>query len=149
MRGLAGLEPVEQALTRTEYHRADLKIDLIDQTGCDRLSCARGSSCDGDGASTGRRLGLGVGGVDPVGDEVKGGSAPHLDRLVWVMRQDEHRAVVGRCVAHQPVQSESPHSPRIGPNMLRPMMVAPTPSIMSEATCVLTGWSLAEPMCQA
>ena len=29
---------------------------------------------------------------------------------------------------HQPCHSSSPHSPRIGPNMLRPMIVAPTPS---------------------
>jgi hypothetical protein len=27
--GLTRLEPVEQALTRTEYHRVDLEIDLI------------------------------------------------------------------------------------------------------------------------
>jgi len=28
--GLTRLGPVEQALTRTEYHRGDLEIDLID-----------------------------------------------------------------------------------------------------------------------
>jgi hypothetical protein len=28
--GLARLEPVEKALTRTEDHRVDLKIDLVD-----------------------------------------------------------------------------------------------------------------------
>jgi hypothetical protein len=28
--GLTRLEPVEQALTRTEHHRVDLKIDLVD-----------------------------------------------------------------------------------------------------------------------
>jgi hypothetical protein len=28
--GLPRLESVEQALTRTEYHRVDLKIDLVD-----------------------------------------------------------------------------------------------------------------------
>ena len=97
--GLTRLEPVEQALTRTEYHRADLEIDLIDQSCCDRLPCARGSSCDRDVAPTRSRLSLGVGGLDPVGDEVKGGPALHLDRVVWVVSQDEHRAVVGRDIA--------------------------------------------------
>ncbi len=29
---------------------------------------------------------------------------------------------------HQPLHCSSPHSPRMGPNMLRPMIVAPTPT---------------------
>jgi hypothetical protein len=50
--GLARLEPVEQALTRTEYHRADLKIDLVDESCHDRLPGAGGPSGDRDGAPT-------------------------------------------------------------------------------------------------
>src|SRR5215212_9649073 len=68
--GLARLEPVEQALTRTEYHRADLKIDLVDESCHDCLPSAGGPSGDRDAAPTRSRLSLGVGRRDPVGDEV-------------------------------------------------------------------------------
>ena len=92
----------------------------------------------------GSGFGLCVGGFDPVGDEMEGRPAGHLNRVVLKMREDEDGAVVWRVSPHQPLQSESPHSPRTGPNMLRPMMVAPMPSSMSDITCRLTGWSLAD-----
>src|SRR4051812_29975403 len=97
--GLTRLEPLEKTLTRTEYHRADLKIDFIHQPCRYRLPRARGSSRDRDVAPTRSLFGLRVGGLDAVGDEVKGGAALHFDRVVRVVSQDEHRAVVGRLVA--------------------------------------------------
>src|SRR3954453_24113036 len=97
-RRLTRLESVEKALARTQYHRADLEIDFIDQTCRYRLPRARGASRDRDVAPTRSLLGLGVGGLDPIGDEVKSGPALHFDRVVWVVSQDEHRAVVGRFV---------------------------------------------------
>ena len=41
--GPACLEAVEEALTRAEDHRVQLKIDLVDKACCDRLPGARGS----------------------------------------------------------------------------------------------------------
>ena len=45
-----------------------------------------------------------------------------------VVREHEHRVVVRRVVAPPPRPLSSPHGPRTGPNMLRPMIVAPIPS---------------------
>src|SRR5689334_4131889 len=94
--GLTRFEPVEQALARTEDHWADLKIDLVDYSCRDRLPGARGASRDRDVAPTRSRLSLGVGRLDPVGDEVKGSPALHLNRIVRVVSQDKHWTVVGR-----------------------------------------------------
>src|SRR3954462_7030853 len=81
-RRLTRLESVEKALARTQYHRADLEIDFIDQPCRYRLPRARGASRDRDVAPTRSLLGLGVGGLDPIGDEVKSGPALHFDRVV-------------------------------------------------------------------
>ena len=51
----------------------------------------------------------------------------HRDRSPRMMGQHEHGWWYGGLSPHQPFQSSSPHAPRIGPNMLRPMIVAPMP----------------------
>src|SRR5690349_7811026 len=78
----AGLEAVEQALTRAEDHRRDLQIDLVDQASLDRLAGTRCATGDRDVLPAGGRLSLCVGGFDAVGDEMERGAAVHLDRVV-------------------------------------------------------------------
>src|SRR5262249_9491141 len=56
----------------------------------------RGATRDVYAALAGRLTRLCVSGVEAVGDEVEGGPAFHLDRLVGVMGEHEHRRVVRR-----------------------------------------------------
>ena len=70
--------------------------------------------------------------LDAVGDEVEGRAALHLDRVVRVVREHEHRVVVRR--VRRPTSRASlrprpaPTRPRTGPNMLRPMTWRRCPS---------------------
>lgn len=56
--GVTGGHTVEEALTGAEYHRVHLEVDLVDQTGPDRLPGARGTARDGNGTVTGGLAGL-------------------------------------------------------------------------------------------
>jgi hypothetical protein len=49
-------------------------------------------------------------GLDAVGDERERRAAPHLERLARVVGQHEHRGVLGRLLAPQPVHASS-HGP--------------------------------------
>jgi len=62
---------------------------------------------DVDALGAGSFAGLGVGGVEAIGDEVKRRPALHLDRRVRVMGEHEHGSVVGR----------------LGPPPARPLLV--------------------------
>jgi hypothetical protein len=79
--------PSKQALTGPEYHRRQLEFDLVSEARLDRLAGARCSPRDRDVAITSGRFGPSVGGLDSVGDEVKGGSAVHLDWVVAVVSE--------------------------------------------------------------
>src|SRR4051794_24298879 len=96
--GNACIKSVEQALTRTDDHRAHLEIDLVDEARLDRLTGAGCSTCNGDVPVAGRLLRTCVGRLDALGDEVEGGTALHLDRIVRMVGEDENRAVVRRLV---------------------------------------------------
>jgi hypothetical protein len=74
---------------------------------------------------------------DAVGDEIERGAAGHRKRLARVVGEHEHRVVVGRFSPHQPRQDSSRQGPRTGPNILRPMIVAPRFARRSSTTAEL------------
>ena len=92
----------------------------------------RRTATEADVGTVGRRERLVERGLDAVGDEVERGAALHLDRRARVVGEHEHRMVVRGIVAPPPVPVVAPRPapprPRTGPNMLRPMTVAPIPA---------------------
>src|SRR3954451_24475593 len=101
MQDLDGLEPerldaVEDPLAGTEQDRREGERELVDDPGNEGLAHGRGATRDVYAALAGRLMRLRVSGVEAFGDEVEGGPAFHLDRLVSVMGEHEHRRVVRR-----------------------------------------------------
>src|SRR5579859_2995218 len=101
MQDLDGLEielgdAVEYPLSGPEQNRRDVEPELVDDARQQRLADGRGAARYVDAVCTGGLAGLGVGGVEAIGDKVKRRPALHLDRSVRVMGQDEHGRVVGR-----------------------------------------------------
>src|SRR5262245_1962552 len=101
MQDLDGLEPerldaVEDPLAGAEQDRRDVERELVDDPGNEGLAHGRGATRDVHADLAGRLARSCVCGVEAVGDEVEGGPAFHLDRLVGVMGEHEHRRVVRR-----------------------------------------------------
>src|SRR3954466_7310730 len=101
MQDLNGLKPerldaVEDPLAGAEQDRRDVQRELVDDPGNEGLAHSRGAACDVYAALPGRLARLCVSGVEAAGDEVEGRPALHLDRLVSVMGEHEHRRVVRR-----------------------------------------------------
>src|SRR3954462_2270150 len=101
MQDLDGLEPerldaVEDPLAGAEQDRRDVERELVDDPGYEGLAHRRGATRDVHAALAGRLTRLGVSGVEAVGDEVEGGPAFHLERLVSVMGEHKPRRVVRR-----------------------------------------------------
>src|ERR671938_1019445 len=90
------LDAVEDPLAGAEEDRRDVERELVDDPGNEGLAHSRGATRDVYTALAGRLARLCVSGVEAAGDEVEGRPAFHLDRLVGVMGQHEHRRVVGR-----------------------------------------------------
>src|SRR4051794_26565939 len=93
---LERLDAVEDPLAGAEQDRRDVERELVDDPGNEGLSHSRGATRDVYAALPGRLARLGVSGVEAAGDEVEGRTAFHLDRLVSVMGEHEHRRVVRR-----------------------------------------------------
>src|SRR3954453_24259264 len=128
MQDLDGLKPerldaVKDPLAESEQDRRDVQRELVDDPGNEGVAHSRGAARDVYAALPGPLARLCVSGVEATGDEVEGRPAFHLDRLVSVMGEHKDRRVVSGSGPHQPRQSSS-HSPRIGPNMFRPMTYA-------------------------
>src|SRR5215213_495736 len=101
MQDLDGLKPerldaVENPLAGSEQDRRDVERELVDDPGNEGLAHGRGAARDVYAALAGRLTRLCESGVEAVGHEVEGGPAFHLDRLVGVMGEHEHRRVVRR-----------------------------------------------------
>src|SRR3954451_18119353 len=101
MQDLDGLKPerldaVEDALAGAEQDRRDVERELVDDSGDEGLAHRRGATRDVYAALSGRLTRLCVSGVEAAGDEVEGCTAFHLDGLVSVMGEHEHRRVVRR-----------------------------------------------------
>src|SRR5688572_20883870 len=90
------LDAVEDPLTGAEQDRRDVQRELVDDAGNEGLAHGRGAARDVYAALPGRLARLCVSGVEAVGDEVEGGPAFHLDRLVGVMGEHKYRRVVRR-----------------------------------------------------
>ena len=69
----------------TRYGPIDVEPELVDDARLQRLADGRGAARDVDAVCAGSLTGLGVGGVEAIGDEVKRRPALHLDRRVSVM----------------------------------------------------------------
>src|SRR5919107_342219 len=101
MQDLDGLQPerldaIEDPLAGAKQDRRDVERQLVDDPGNEGLAHGRGATRDVYAGVAGRLSRLCVSGVEAAGDEVEGRPAFHLDRLVSVMGQHEHRRVVGR-----------------------------------------------------
>src|SRR3954453_6477912 len=90
------LDAVEDPLAGPEQDRRDVERELVDDPGNEGLAHSRGAARDVYAALPGRLAGLRVRGLEAAGDEVEGRPAFHLDRLVSVMGEHEHRRVVRR-----------------------------------------------------
>src|SRR2546421_12816577 len=113
MQDLAGLKPerldaVEDPLARAEQDRRDVERELVDDPGNEGLAHSRGATRDVYAALAGRLTRLCVSGVEAVGDEVEGRPAFHLDRLVSLMGEHNHRRAVTRL-------GTPPRAPRLIP----------------------------------
>src|SRR6266513_2885912 len=101
MQDLDGLQPerldaVEDPLAGAEQDRRDVERELVDDPCNEGLAHGRGATRDVYTALAGRLTRLCVSVVEAVGDEVEGRPAFHLDRLMSVMGEHEHRRVVRR-----------------------------------------------------
>src|SRR3954452_3534807 len=101
MQDLNGLKPerldaVEDPLAGAEQDWRDIQRELVYDSGKEGLAHSRGAARDVYAALSGRLARLRVSGVEAAGDEVEGRPAFHLDRLVGVMGEHEHRRVVRR-----------------------------------------------------
>src|SRR4051795_12591382 len=104
MQDLKGLKPerldaVVDPLAGAEQDRRDVQRELVDDPGKEGLAHSRGAARDVYAALPGRLARLCVSGVEAAGDEVEGRPAFHLDRLMSVMGEHEHRRVVRRLPA--------------------------------------------------
>src|SRR3954465_12048760 len=90
------LDALEDPLARAEQDRRDVERELVDDPGNEGLAHSRGATRDVYAALAGRLTRLCVSVVEAAGDEVEGPPAFHLDRLVSVMGEHEHRRVVRR-----------------------------------------------------
>src|SRR3954452_11329726 len=91
-----GLDAVEDPLAGPEQDRRDVERELVDDPGDERLPHGPGAPRDVHAVIAGGFARLRVGGVESSGDEMEGRPAVHLDRLVSVMGEHEHRSVVRR-----------------------------------------------------
>src|SRR2546423_12305552 len=116
MQDLNGLKPgrlaaVEDPLAGAEQDRRDVQRELVDYAGNEGLAHSRGAARDVYATLPGRLARLCVGGVEAAGDEVEGRPAFHLDRLVSVMGEHEHRRVVRRLETPPPAPLLLPLAP--------------------------------------
>src|SRR5947209_20550488 len=93
------LDAVEDPLAGAKQDWRDVEREFVDDPGNEGLADSRGATRDVYAALARRLTRLCVSGVEAAGDEVKGRSAFHLDRLVSVVGEHKHRRVVGRLSA--------------------------------------------------
>lgn len=127
--------PVEQALAAVEQHGNDVEQEFVDRTCRERLPHRRGTAGDVDVAGSGR-LRLLEGGVEAGGNEVERRPAVHLDRLVRIVGEDEHRCVVRRLVAPPPTPVTVPLAPDRAEHVAAHDVRAPAAQQLVPRTCV-------------
>src|SRR3954447_18326803 len=90
------LDAVEDPLAGAEKDRRDVERELVDDSRYEGLAHGRGAARVLDAPPPGHLARLCISGVKAAGDEVEGRPALHLDGLVSVMGEHEHRRVVRR-----------------------------------------------------
>jgi hypothetical protein len=93
---------LEQPLAGAEEDRDQGDVEFVDQPGDQVLLKQVGPAGQGDVLVPGRVLGLLQRRLDPIGDEVKGRTALHLERLAGMVSEHEDRGVEGRILAPEP-----------------------------------------------
>src|SRR5262245_51624234 len=86
---------VEYPFARTEHDRDEIEHELVEAAGLQRLADRACPTCDVDETVAGSIRRFGKGNLEAV-DEVEGRPTFHLDRVVRVMGQHEHRSVIRR-----------------------------------------------------
>jgi hypothetical protein len=122
-------ESVQQPDPGSEQDRSDVKAQLVDDPGGDRLLRGGRAAHHDDGLVAGCRASLRRGGVDAVGDERERGR-PTVDGLVGAGGEDE---------AFGPERAVRAQVPIPTSNVMRPRMKAPVPSIIAAAARVSIG----------
>src|SRR5512132_33664 len=97
--GLGVAQVVEQPCAASENHGDDRDEDLVQQTRRQILLRGARTAADRHILVAGRCPGLLECRLDSIRDEVKGGSALHLQRLARVVGENEDRVVEGRVVS--------------------------------------------------
>src|SRR5438067_9782821 len=92
-------DPVEQPLAGTEQDWNDVEHKLVDHARGERLADGRGAAGYVDLKPAGRCCRALERGVEPFGYEVERRPAIHLDWLVRIVGQNEHRRVIWRLVS--------------------------------------------------
>src|SRR3954463_3736750 len=95
----APIDTLEERFACAEQHRPHGKMQLIDQPRLQVLAYRRDAAADAHILATRGGLGLLERRFDAVGDEVKHRAAFHIERCAVVMRENEHRRVIGRLLA--------------------------------------------------
>src|SRR2546421_8755174 len=89
------IDPRKQMLATAEQDWRDREVQLVDESRLEILPHRGHSSADLDIKVTGGLPRALQRFLNPAGDEVKDGPAFHSDGLVRVVRQYEHRRVIG------------------------------------------------------
>ena len=101
-------------------------MDVVNQFGAEKLLDGGDASADANAFSVCSGCGLLHGGLNSFSDEMECCATCHGDGGARVVRQHEDWRVEGRIFRPAIAQYSSSHGPRTGPNMLRPMIDAPT-----------------------
>src|SRR4051794_19933720 len=91
-----GLEVVEQGGAAAEQYRRDVKTQLVQLSGVQRLLDDARTAADRNILAAGRGPSLLEGRLEAVGDKSERGAALLRDRVAHVMRDDEEGEVEGR-----------------------------------------------------
>src|SRR6478609_956736 len=94
----AQIEIPEEVLTRTEHHRTDREMHVVDCASAQILTDRLGTAADAHISAARGGLGPFERFLDATGDEVKRRSARHLERLARMMSEHEDGHMVRRLV---------------------------------------------------
>src|SRR5438105_7310629 len=100
------VDPRKERLTTAEQDRRDRDMHLVDEPRLEILAHRGGPAADLDIAPARGLPGATERFLNSAGDEMKDGPAFHRDRFARMVRQHEHRHVIGRVLAPPAARSE-------------------------------------------
>src|SRR4051794_7830779 len=125
---LVAFHPAEEPLAFPHENRRHDQVQLVEEPGLPEGPDRGDAAVDLDVLAAGRGPGLLQDLLRGAVDEAEGGAVPELQGGPGVVRQHEDRVLEGRGVAPPALPVLVGPGAAEGPNMLRPMMEAPTPS---------------------